>query len=34
VAELDRHETGEYVSVLKSFLNDLTSSGIFLAKKY
>ncbi len=34
VVQLDHHETDEYVSVLKSFLNDLTSSRIFLAKKY
>ena len=34
VVRLDRHETDEYASVFKSFLNDLTSSRIFLAKKY
>jgi len=34
VVRFDRPETDEYVSVLKSFLNNLTSSRIFLAKKY
>ncbi len=34
VVQLDRPETDKYVSVSKSFLNDLTSSRIFLAKKY
>jgi len=34
VVRPDRHETDEYTSMLKNFLNDLTSSRIFLAKKY
>ena len=34
VVRLDGAETDEYASMLKSFLNDLTSSRIFLAKKY
>jgi collagenase-like PrtC family protease len=34
VVRLDRPEIDEYVSVSKSFLNDLTSNRIFLAKKY
>ena len=34
VVQLDHPELDEYVSVSKSFLNDLTSNRIFLAKKY
>jgi collagenase-like PrtC family protease len=34
VVQLDYPELDEYVSVSKSFLNDLTSNRIFLAKKY
>jgi len=34
VVRPDRHEMDEYASMLKSFLNDLTNSRIFLAKKY
>ena len=34
VVQLDHPDMDEYISVSKSFLNDLTSNRIFLAKKY